>query len=148
MIRLLATYRFPLDLYLTMMYTRRSGAPWARTLTVLAPDDWAAENGAVAEPVTVFLESPGSRRFASEQSLDARLEKEFVFRNRKRLTFTADVFNLLGNKSGLLDLNDGGFWYPAAADSSLGTRVLSPTFDKYVSLLGTRSVRLSLSVQF
>ena len=147
-IRLLATYRFPLDLYLTMMYTRRSGTPWARTVTVLPPDDWAAENGAVAEPVTVFLESPGSRRFASEQSLDARLEKEFVFRNRKRLTLTADVFNLLGNKSGLLDLNDGGFWYPAAADSSLGTRVLSPTFDKYVSLLGTRSVRLSLSVQF
>ena len=147
-IRLLATYRFPLDLYLTMMYTRRSGAPWARTVTVLAPDDWAVVNDIVAEPVTVFLESPGSRRFASEQSLDARLEKEFVFRNRKRLTFTADVFNLLGNKSGLLDLNDGGFWYPAAADSSLGTRVLSPTFDKYVSLLGTRSVRLSLSVQF
>ncbi len=147
-IRLLATYRFPLDFYLTMMYTRRSGAPWARTVTVLPPDGWAAENAAVAEPVTVFLESPGSRRFASEHSLDARLEKEFMFRNRKRLTLTADVFNLLGNKSSLLDLNDGGFWYPAAANSSLGTRVLSPTFEKYVSLLGTRSFRLSLSVQF
>jgi hypothetical protein len=147
-IRLLATYRFPLDLYLTMMYTRRSGAPWARTVTVLPPDDWAVVNNIVVEPVTVFLESPGSRRFAAEQSLDARLEKEFLFRNRKRLTFTADVFNLLGKKSGLLDLDDGGFWYPAAANSSLGTRVLSPTFGKYLSLLGTRSVRLSLSVQF
>jgi hypothetical protein len=147
-IRLLATYRFPLNIYLTVMYVRRSGAPWARTVTVLPPDAWAVANGAIAEPVTVFLESPGSRRFASEQSLDARLEKEFVFRNRKRLTFTADVFNLLGNRSGFLDLDDGGFWYPAAADSSLGTRVLSPTFGKYASLLGARSFRLSLSVQF
>lgn len=147
-VRLLATYRFPLDLYLTMMYTRRSGSPWARTVTVVPPEDWAAVNDIIADPVTVFLESPGSRRFASEQSLDARLEKEFVFRNRKRLVLTADVFNLLGNKSSLVDLDDGGFWYPAAADSSLGTRVLSPTFGKYVSLLGTRSFRLSLSVQF
>jgi hypothetical protein len=130
------------------MYTRRSGAPWARTVTVLPPDDWAAVNDVVAEPVTVYLETPGARRFASEQSLDARLEKELVFRNRKRLTFTIDVFNLLGNKSSLFDLDDGGFWYPAAADSSQGTRVLSPTFGKYVSLLGARSVRLSLSVQF
>ena len=71
-----------------------------------------------------------------------------MFRNRKRLTLTVDVFNLLGNKTGLLDLDDGGYWYPAAADSSEGTRVLSPTFGKYVSLLGTRSVRLTLGVQF
>jgi hypothetical protein len=147
-IRLLATYRFPLDFFLTMMYTLRSGAPWARTVTVLPPDDWATVNNVVVEPVTVYLETPGARRFASEQSLDARLEKELVFRNRKRLTFTVDVFNLLGNKSSLFDLDDGGFWYPAAADSSQGTRVLSPTFGKYVSLLGARSVRLSLSVQF
>lgn len=147
-IRLLATYRFPADFYLTLMYARRSGAPWARTVTILPPDDWAAANGAVSEPVTVYLEMPGTRRFASEQSLDARLEKEFMFRNRKRLTLTVDVFNLLGNKTGLLDLDDGGFWYPAAADSSEGTRVLSPTFGKYVSLLGARSVRLTLGVQF
>jgi len=147
-IRLLATYRFPLDVYLTMMYARRSGAPWARTVTILPADDWAAANSAVAEPVTVYLETPGARRTAFEQSLDARLEKEFVFRNRKRLTLTIDAFNLLGNKTGLLDLDDGGFWYPAAADASLGTRLISPTFGKYVSLLGTRSVRFSLSVQF
>jgi hypothetical protein len=147
-IRLLATYRFPADIYLTLMYARRSGAPWARTVTILPPEDWAAANGVVSEPVTVYLEMPGTRRFASEQSLDARLEKEFVFRNRKRLTLTVDAFNLLGNKTGLLDLDDGGFWYPAAVGSSDGTRVLSPTFEKYVSLLGTRSFRLTLGVQF
>ncbi len=147
-IRLLATYRFPADIYLTLMYARRSGAPWARTVTILPPADWAAANGVVSEPVTVYLETPGARRFAFEQSLDARLEKELVLRSRKRLTLTVDVFNLLGNKTGLLDLDDGGFWYPTAADSSEGTRVLSPTYEKYVSLLGTRSVRLTLGVQF
>lgn len=147
-VRLLATYRFPWDFYLTLMYSRMSGAPWARTATILPPDAWAEANGAIAEPVTVYLESPGARRLDTAQSLDGRLEKEFVFRSQKRLTLTVDVFNILGTKSSLLDLDDGGFWYPAAAGASEGTRVLNPTFQKYTSLWGARQFRLTLAVQF
>jgi hypothetical protein len=147
-VRLLGTYRFPKDFYLTLYYSGRSGYPWARSVTVVPPDSWAEANGAVATPVTVYLEKPGERRAKFDGSLDMRVEKEFVFRNRKKLTLTIDVLNLMGHRSSLIDLNDGGYWYPAAADSSDGQRVVSPTFEKYLSLLGERRFLLSLNVQF
>jgi hypothetical protein len=147
-VRLLGTYRFPRDFYLTLYYTGRSGYPWARSVTIVPPDTWTQANGAVGTPVTVYLEKPGTRRTRFDGNLDMRLEKEFLFKNRKRLALTIDVFNFLGHKSSLLDLNDGGYWYPATADSAQGQRVLSPTFEKYISLLGERKFQFSLSVQF
>lgn len=71
-----------------------------------------------------------------------------MLRNRKRLRLFADVFNLLGRKSSLLDLNDAGFWFPAAENSNLGRRVISPTFEKYLYARGARTVQVSLSVEF
>lgn len=147
-IRLMGTYRFPWDFFLTLYFSGWSGAPWARSVTILPPDSWARLNGVTAAPVTVFLERPGSRRTSFDESLDLRIEKEFMLRNRKRLRLFADVFNLLGRKSSLLDLNDAGFWFPAAENSNLGRRVISPTFEKYLYARGARTVQVSLSVEF
>jgi hypothetical protein len=147
-IRLMGTYRFPWDFFLTLYFSRWSGAPWARSVTILPPDSWAQLNGVAVAPVTVFLEKPGSRRTSFEESLDLRIEKEFVLKNRKRLRFFADVFNLLGRKSSWLDLNDAGFWFPGAENSNLGQRVISPTFDKVLSVSGARTVQISLSLEF
>jgi len=147
-IRLMGTYRFPWDFFLTLYFSGWSGAPWARSVTILPPDSWARLNGVTAAPVTVFLERPGSRRTSFDDSLDLRIEKEFMLRNRKRLRLFADVFNLLGRKSSVLDLNDAGSWFPAAENSNLGQRVISPTFGKYLSARGARTVQVSLSVEF
>jgi hypothetical protein len=147
-IRLMGTYRFPWDFFLTLYFSRWSGTPWARSVTILPPDSWAQLNGVAVAPVTVFLEKPGSRRTSFEESLDLRIEKEFALKNRKRLRFFADVFNLLGRKSSRLDLNDAGFWFPGAENSNLGQRVISPTFDKYLSVSGARTVQISLSLEF
>jgi hypothetical protein len=117
-------------------------------VTILPPDSWAQLNGVTAAPVTVFLEKPGSRRTSSVESLDLRIEKEFMLRNRKRLRFFADVFNLLGRKSSVLDFNDAGFWFPGAENSNLGQRVISPTFEKVLSVSGVRTVQISLSLEF
>jgi hypothetical protein len=144
----MGTYRFPWDFFLTLYFSRWSGAPWARSVTILPPDSWAQLNGVAVAPVTVFLEKPGSRRTSFEESLDLRIEKEFVLKNRKRLRFFADVFNLLGRKSSWLDLNDAGFWFPGAENSNLGQRVISPTFDKVLSVSGARTVQISLSLEF
>jgi len=147
-IRLMGTYAFPKDFFLSLYYSRTSGAPWARSVTILPPDSWAAQNNAVAAPATVLLETPGTRRYDSRESLDVRIEKELVFRNRKRLAFSLDLFNLLGRKTGIRDLNDGGFWYPGAEDSAEGLRLISPTYEKYISLAGTRTVQFNLNLQF
>jgi hypothetical protein len=147
-IRLMGTYKFPWDFFLTLYFSHWSGAPWARSVTILPPDSWAQLNGVTAAPVTVFLEKPGSRRTSSVESLDLRIEKEFMLRNRKRLRFFADVFNLLGRKSSVLDFNDAGFWFPGAENSNLGQRVISPTFEKVLSVSGVRTVQISLSLEF
>jgi len=147
-IHVMGTYKFPLDFFLTLYFSRWSGMSWARTVTILPPGSWAQENGVPATPVTVFLEKPGSRRTGFEESLDLRIEKEFVLSNRKSLRLFADVFNLLGHKSSFLDLNDAGFWFPEAENSNLGQRVLSPTFEKYLSVSGSRTVQISLSLEF
>jgi hypothetical protein len=146
--RLAGTVRFPWSIYASVLFKAQSGAPWARTVTVLPPADWAAANGAKVTPVTVYLESPGSRRYPSWQTLDFRLEKEFAASGRNRVGISLDVFNLLGSTYRTLDLNDGGTWAPDNEGGSSGTRTLSGTYGMYTPYWGTRVVRLNLSLKF
>ncbi|OGD16566.1 MAG: hypothetical protein A2V76_05715 [Candidatus Aminicenantes bacterium RBG_16_63_14] len=146
--RLAGTVRFRWDIYLSFLFKAQSGAPWARTVTVIPPSDWAAANGADMAPVTVYLEGPGARRFGSWKNLDVRLEKEFAKAGRSLFAVSVDVFNLLGDKYRTLDLNDGGTWSPDGEGAGTGTRVLSGTYGKYWPLWGTRVVRLNLSLKF
>lgn len=146
--RLAGTVRFRWDIYLSFLLKAQSGAPWARTVTILPPTGWAGANGATSSPVTVYLEGPGSRRFGSWKNLDLRLEKEFQKSGRTRLSASVDVFNVLGDKYSTLDLNDGGTWAPDGPGSSTGTRVLSGTYGTYQPLWGTRVVRFNLSLKF
>jgi len=146
--RLAGTFRFRWDIYASVVFKAQSGAPWGRTVTIIPPADWAAANGAQMTPVTVYLESPGSKRFGSWKTLDFRLEKEFSRAGRSRFAVSADVYNLLGTKYRTLDLNDGGTWAPDSAGGSTGTRILSGTYGTYTPLLGTRVVRFNLSLKF
>jgi Carboxypeptidase regulatory-like domain len=146
--RLAGTVRFRWDVYLSVLFKAQSGAPWARTVTILPPADWAAANGADPSPVTVYLESPGSRRFGSWKTLDARLEKEFQRAGRTKLSASVDVYNVLGNTYRTFDGNDGGTWSPDGPGLGPGTRVLSGTYGTYSPLWGTRVVRFNLSLKF
>ena len=146
--RLAGTVRFRWDVYLSFLFKAQSGAPWARTVTILPPADWAGANGADPAPITVYLEGPGSRRFGSWKNLDVRLEKEFKKAGRTRLSASVDVLNVLGDKYRKLDLDDGGTWAPDGPGASTGTRVLSGTYGTYLPLWGTRVVRFNLSLKF
>jgi len=146
--RLAGTVRFPWDFYLSVLFKAQSGAPWARTVTIMPPTAWAAENGADASPVTIYLEGPGSRRFGSWKNVDARLEKEFKRSGRTRFSVSLDVFNVLGDKYWTQDLNDGGTWLPDGPGASTGTRILSGTYGTYLPLWGTRIVRFNLNLKF
>jgi len=146
--RLAGTVRFRWDVYLSFLFKAQSGSPWARTVTIIPPAGWAGANGADTTPVTVYLESPGSRRFGSWKNLDFRLEKEFKKADRTLFSASIDVFNLLGNKYRMLDLNDGGTWAPVGEGGAAGTRVLSGTYGTYLSLWGTRAIRFNISLKF
>ena len=146
--RLAGTFRFPADIFASVIFKAQSGLPWGRTVTIIPPADWAAANGAQAVPVKVYLESPGSRRFGSWKTMDVRLEKEFLRTGRGALAVSVDVYNLFGEKYRLLDLNDGGTWAPDGEGGTTGTRLFSGAYGTYTPLIGTRSVRLNLSLKF
>ena len=148
MLNLAGTVRFKWDIYLSAYLRASSGAPWARTVTIVPPESWVAENQTDPTPVTVYLESPGSRREKYRKNLDLRLEKEFVKAGRTRFSLYLDVFNVLGDKYRTLDLNDGGLWEPVEEGSVAGERILSSTYGTYTSALGVRVFAFSLSLHF
>ena len=146
-IHVMGTVRFKGDFYLSAYYRFTSGAAWARSVTITPPADWALENGADRTPVTVFLESPGSRRHSSTQSTDLRLEKEFKRSGRTRWSAYIDVLNLFGDKYRIIDYNDGS-WLPDGPGASTGTHLLSGTYGQAIFLSGTRTVAFSLKLRF
>jgi len=148
LIKLMGTYRFPLDIFLSFYYTHLSGTPWARRVTIVPPSSWLQEENAFQTYASVFLEEPGSRKNQAFDTLDIRIEKELVLKKFGRLSAYVDIINVLGNKYKIIDENDGGYWFPQAEDTDQGQRVLSPTYDEIVSLAGTRIVRLSLRFMF
>lgn len=147
-LKVAGTYRFPWDVYASVLFKMQSGGAWARTITVIAPSDWAAAHGAKVVPIPVYLESPGSRRYDAWKTLDLRLEKDFLKAGRSRFALSVDVFNLLGEKYRTLDLNDGGTWAPDGEGAATGTRILSGTYGALTPYLGTRTVRLNLQLKF
>lgn len=146
--RLGGTVRFKWDIYVSFLLKAQSGSPWARTVTVIPPADWAEANGADASPVTVYLESPGSRRYDPWKNLDLRVEKDFVKAGRTVFSASVDLYNVLGDKYWTLDGNDGGTWKPDGEGSSSGERILSETYGTYQPLWGTRVLRFNLSLKF
>jgi len=147
-VRAMGTVRFRWDIYLSLLYRLMSGAPWARVVTILPPAAWAEANQVATTPVTVYLESPGARRYRTYQTTDLRLEKEFKRAGRTRLSLYVDVFNLLGNKYQAIDGNDGGTWAPTGEGSSTGVRVLGMTYSQPIVVSGLRTIRFSLSLRF
>ena len=147
-IRLMGTVRFKYDFFLSAYYRYMSGAPWARTVSIVAPSAWAEENNVDAtSAVTVYLESPGTRRFDAWQRTDLRLEKEIIRSGNMRWAISFDVLNVFGNKYKIIDGNDG-YWYPNAEGTSSGTHNLSSTYGKAISLSGTRSLVFTLRLGF
>jgi hypothetical protein len=147
-IRVMGTVRLPYDFYLSAYYRFLSGAPWARSVTIVPPASWAEANGTDTTPVTVFLESPGARRHSSWQATDLRLEKEFVHGGKARFTMSLDVLNVLGNRYRLVDYNDGGLWSPAGEGSDVGERIISGAYGQAIAVSGTRTFRFTLRLGF
>jgi len=112
----MGTYKFPYDFFLSFFYTHVSGAPWARSVTIIPPSTWAQQEDVLIEPMKVYLETPGARRTAPYDNLDLRIEKEFRLGSSGRMGFYVDIMNVLGTKYDFTFQNDGGFWWPEAVE--------------------------------
>jgi len=147
-IKLMGTYKFPLGFFLSFNFNYMNGIPWTRTVTIIPPSSWVQANNADSTPVSVFLEKPGERRTESFSNLDLRIEKGFKVGRAGSFSLSADILNVFGYKSDLTFQNDGGFWYPDAENTNQGTRDLSSTYKNITALFGTRTLRISLRLNF
>lgn len=147
-IKLMGTYNFPYDFYVSFYYSHISGTIWTRNLAIIPPDSWSQEENINNLPEYVYLENPGSRRNESYNNLDIRAEKEFSLENFGRLSVFLDIYNALGNKYHLIDKNDGGYWYPDDENISEGIRIANPMYKKGTTLTGIRGFSLSFRLSF
>lgn len=147
-IKMMGTYRFPFGFFLSFYYTHMSGAPWARSISVLPPSSWTEKENAYSSYMNVILESPGTRRDKAIDNLDIRIEKEFQLTRSGRVIASIDITNALGNKYRTIFQNDGGYWFPADENSVEGTRILSPNYKRITSLFGARVLKFSLNFSF
>jgi len=146
--RIMGTYQLPWDIYFSAFFSYQSGAPWARTVTIVPPDSWLEDNQAQNLPATIYLESPGSRRWPDFKRLDIRLEKSLKLNSGTSLNFGLDILNVFGQKYWLEDLNDGGYWYPQGEGLSTGLRLINSSYQKILALYGTRDIQLNFSLRF
>jgi outer membrane receptor protein involved in Fe transport len=146
-INLMGTYHFPYDFYLSFYYSYLRGYIWARDVTVTASTEWADENDAFVLPARVYSEPFGTRRYDSYSNLNLRLEKDFRT-GIGRFNAALDVFNTLGARYHLYDLNDGGLWLPSDEDTAEGERAPNPLYGQGVNLRGVREFRFTLGYYF
>lgn len=149
-LKLFGSFNVPFGFLVSFYYQGYSGAPWARSVEVQAPQAWAeANNVNFDQTYTVSLEENGARRYYTRHNVDFRIEKEFRFGDTSRLGIFADVFNLLGQTFVNINQNPGGTWSPTDNNSSIGSYVLSGTYKKVTSYTQlTRTVRLSVRFGF
>ena len=147
-IKVMGTYRFPYDFYLSAYYMHLSGSPWARSVTIIPPAEWTEQENTLDFPSSVLLEMPGTRRHDAYNNLNLRVEKEFRLKRFGWFGISLDIMNLLGSTYFLTDLNDGGYWMPEGENTAVGTRVISPNYDTGVNILGTREYRLTFRLRF
>lgn len=146
--QVMGTYHLPRDFFISARFYGCSGQPWLRTVTIVPPPDWLEEHGASNVPVTVLLEEPGRRRYPFFQSLDLRLEKNIKLGAETNLNVWLDILNLLGKKYTISQLDEAGYWYPAAEGSASGNRIFSPYYQKILAAYGTRTAQLSFRFRF
>jgi hypothetical protein len=146
--KLMGTARLPWGFTMSFLFVHASGAPWARTVTVVPPAAWAEAHGVAGPYAQVYLERPGDRRYTSVENLDLRIEKDLRLKGFARLSLYADVLNALSARASILNENDGGFWHPEAENDAAGVRIFDPSYLSSIARTGVRVIKFGLSLRF
>ncbi|MEN6560799.1 MAG: TonB-dependent receptor [Acidobacteriota bacterium] len=142
-LKLMGTYVLPYDIIISAYLQARSGSGWGRTFDrVYFPSGFGAQSTYAS---SIRTEPDGSRWTPSYTNLDLRLEKEFVFAKKVKLSVYADVFNLAGRSGININENPYARLYSAATTPY---QTLSTTYKQITSVYGVRSVRLGARVTF
>jgi hypothetical protein len=145
MVKLYGTFYLPYQIMFSFFYQHIDGSPWGRTVSVLPPEEWAAENNASTTGYTIKVDVPGTRQNESFDNLDIRLQKDFNI-GPGTFGFYVDVFNLLGAYALTTSKNPGGTWRPAEEGGTTGT--FSPASLGLRGFSGYRQIRFSIRYRF
>jgi hypothetical protein len=145
MIKLYGTFNFPYDILVSLFYQHVDGSPWGRTVEVRPPTAWAEAHSTRTWSYDIQVETRGTRRNQSRDSLDLRLEKDFPLGPGK-LGLYVDIFNLLGMYSVSTEKNPGGIWLPTDANTTEG--VFTPGWAGLTDIYGSRLFKISVFYRF
>jgi len=133
-IKLQGTYKLPYEINLSAYFLHSSGAPYARTIGVWAPN--------YGNYVTMNAETPGTRRHPSWNRLDLRIEKELILGDNSRLGFFLDVYNAFNNSYINISSDFHGY---IEADGSFTP---SPSWHSVTSVSYPRVLKLGVRFSF
>jgi hypothetical protein len=129
----------------SFIFQHASGEPWARTVTVLPPAQWAAAKNVHMTGYRINVEAPGTRRTEAYDNLDIRIEKSFNL-GPGRLALFADIFNLLGAYTLIVARDPAGTWRPS--DEGTASGAYTPGSTGLRGFSGFRQVQFSFLYRF
>jgi len=149
-LKLYGSFDLPWGFIGSFFYRHFDGTPYARSITIVAPEAWAAANNINLNygDAWVYTEPVGSRREQSFDNVDLRFEKQFDVRLGKVGVFV-DIYNLLGNRYIYYGQDPGGVWSPNGFGSASGSYTnISSRYGKATSISGVRTYKFSLRFTF
>jgi len=148
-IKLMGTVELPYRIYLSAYYQLMSGSPWERGCSIRPNAAWCTANNAYPDYYFVSLETAGTRRMPTWNTLDLRLEKEFRLGDFGRLSAYIDVINLAGFTQVNMGLIDSYRWAPTAEGANqIGTLTNNTAYKVISSVAGVRTLRFTARFSF
>ncbi|MBC7362134.1 MAG: TonB-dependent receptor [Candidatus Aminicenantes bacterium] len=145
--KLFGTFNLPYGFVTSFFMRYQLGTPWARSVTIVPPADWAEEHNIVAWPVWVRLEPNGSRRSEDSANVDFHIEKEFKL-PYGTIGLFADIYNLFGNRYVYYGENPISTWYPADEGTNVGTYTIDYNYGRVTGISATRVFKFSVRYKF
>ncbi|MGD2295060.1 MAG: TonB-dependent receptor, partial [Candidatus Aminicenantes bacterium] len=105
-IKLQSTVILPYGFILSGYYNFLSGSPWARSVSVILPDD--PKYKYPGDTCTVRTEPSGTRRNPPQTTLDLRVEKRFHLSKGFSIGVYVDIMNALGRSGFKISSDPGG----------------------------------------
>ena len=148
-IKLMSTAQLPYRFFLSAYYQFFMGSPWGRYASIRPDTAWCTANNAYRTYYGVYIEPWDTRQNRGWNTLDLRLEKEFMFGEFGRLGFYIDALNILGWSDVNVGRDDVYRWGPNAEGfGQTGTKSLESGYKVIDSVEGVRTVKFCLRFTF
>ncbi|MDH5745088.1 MAG: hypothetical protein OEZ52_16220 [Candidatus Aminicenantes bacterium] len=146
----MGTAQLPYRFFLSASYVLMTGGPWSRYASIYPDSAWCKANNAYRTGYGVGIEAVDTRQNRGFNTLDIRLEKEFMLGDFGRLGFYVDALNVLGWSDVNIGRDDVYRWYPSAEGFGVltGTKNLESTYKVISSVTGIRTLKISARFTF